>query len=127
MTNCPNCGAPYALNSRVCEYCGTVCEPAQEQHDNINFNLGNGNVIVNSAIGVNNKVARHSGYGIDGKYEALKQSLDVRYNALKGRAAFDSKQADKLTEAEAFVKLAAIVCIATALSVVTKALFMLIW
>lgn len=37
MTNCPNCGAPYALNSRVCEYCGTARESAQEQerHDNI--------------------------------------------------------------------------------------------
>lgn len=26
MTNCPNCGAPYALDSPVCEYCGTARE-----------------------------------------------------------------------------------------------------
>ncbi len=26
MTNCPNCGAPYTLDSPVCEYCGTVNE-----------------------------------------------------------------------------------------------------
>lgn len=26
MTNCPNCGAPYALDSPVCAYCGTVRE-----------------------------------------------------------------------------------------------------
>lgn len=143
MTNCPNCGAPYALNSRVCEYCGTVrakssdeitaeqeleqaranVEQARQEFltlrlkaaqkakcDNITINLGNGNVIVNSAIGVNHKVARHSGYGIDGEYEEFKQSLDTRYNALKGRAASDSKQADELdemTEAEARLKLAA--------------------
>ena len=33
MTNCPNCGAPYKLNSRVCEYCGTVREQAKVSHD----------------------------------------------------------------------------------------------
>lgn len=26
MKNCPNCGAPYALDSPVCAYCGTVRE-----------------------------------------------------------------------------------------------------
>lgn len=31
MTNCPNCGAPYKLNSRICEYCGTVREESPEQ------------------------------------------------------------------------------------------------
>lgn len=33
MTNCPNCGAPYKLNSRMCEYCGTVREQAKVSHD----------------------------------------------------------------------------------------------
>lgn len=31
MTNCPNCGAPYKLHSRVCEYCGTVREKSPDE------------------------------------------------------------------------------------------------
>lgn len=31
MTNCPNCGAPYKLHSRVCEYCGTVREKLPDE------------------------------------------------------------------------------------------------
>lgn len=31
MTNCPNCGAPYKLHSRVCEYCGTAREKSPDE------------------------------------------------------------------------------------------------
>lgn len=31
MKNCPNCGAPYTLHSRVCEYCGTVREKLPDE------------------------------------------------------------------------------------------------
>ncbi len=41
MTNCPNCGAPYALDSPVCEYCGTARELSKEERRKINITVDN--------------------------------------------------------------------------------------
>lgn len=125
MTNCPNCGAPYTLHSRVFEYCGTVREKLPGEI-RIEQELEQARTDVEQVkrefLTLRLQDAQQAAVNASFACAAYKQDVHAR-KLLQAQIA----QNAAARRVEDCVRTAFIVCVVTVLTVITRAALMLIW
>lgn len=125
MTNCPNCGAPYTLHSRICEYCGTVREKLPDEI-RMEQELEQARMDVEQAkrefLTLRLQDAQQAAVNANFTRAAYKQDVHAR-ESLQAQIARNAAA----RRVEDCARTAFIACVVTALTVVARAALMLIW